>query len=188
MWQTRWATSCRHACDLLPHHGGMIDDSRVPVEHLPGPHSLDGFCSSTLLPLRLLSSLTPPLDRQAIEDFPRNRRRLDGRDNRCKRCTARMVSSRLKAKPPVTEPTGGCWVLRNGFVFRVSGGPDSVWAGGSSAAAGAAMHALKQQWSTAEHRLQWRACKAGVPIAVPTAADTRCGQLDSSDRRALQVV
>lgn len=43
---------------------------------------------------------------QAIEDFPRNRRRLDGRDNRCKRCTARMVSARLKGKAPVTEPTG----------------------------------------------------------------------------------
>jgi hypothetical protein len=57
-----------------------------------------------LLPLQ---PLPPPLDGQAIEDFPRNRRRLDGRDNRCKRCTARMVSSRLKAKPPVTEPTGG---------------------------------------------------------------------------------
>ena len=38
--------------------------------------------------------------------FPRNRRRLDGRDNRCKRCTARMVAERLKQREPITAPTG----------------------------------------------------------------------------------
>lgn len=53
--------------------------------------------------------------------FPRNRRRLDGRDNRCKRCTARMVSERLKQKEPITEPTG-----EGSFCFTAVD-PDQDW-------------------------------------------------------------
>lgn len=45
-------------------------------------------------------------EQKPAEEFPRNRRRVDGRDNRCKKCTARMVSARLKSKAPVNEPTG----------------------------------------------------------------------------------
>jgi hypothetical protein len=92
-------------------------DHRMNLKDVPWPSSVvdsalglsmaDGQGGITLqhalVPRR---QLRPAPAGQAIEDFPRNRRRLDGRDNRCKRCTARMVSSRLKAKAPVMEPTG----------------------------------------------------------------------------------
>lgn len=34
----------------------------------------------------------------------RNRNRADGRDNRCKRCTARVVAARVARRPPVLSP------------------------------------------------------------------------------------
>jgi hypothetical protein len=112
--------SCRHASEVLCKHSSSVQGQ----QHACAWRSESDWMQaepSFLYATRLL----PPLDPQAIEDFPRNRRRLDGRDNRCKRCTARMVSSRLKAKPPVTEPTGEWQMLRKGFGFRVSGrGPD----------------------------------------------------------------
>eukprot|EP00208_Stichococcus_sp_RCC1054_P006000 CAMPEP_0206147570 /NCGR_PEP_ID=MMETSP1473-20131121/33813_1 /ASSEMBLY_ACC=CAM_ASM_001109 /TAXON_ID=1461547 /ORGANISM="Stichococcus sp, Strain RCC1054" /LENGTH=229 /DNA_ID=CAMNT_0053544543 /DNA_START=150 /DNA_END=836 /DNA_ORIENTATION=+ len=41
---------------------------------------------------------------KSLTDFPRNRNRSDGRDNRCKRCTARVVAARVARRPPVLSP------------------------------------------------------------------------------------
>ena len=40
----------------------------------------------------------------AYPEFPRNKNRADGHDNRCKRCTARVVAERVARRPLVTEP------------------------------------------------------------------------------------
>ena len=41
---------------------------------------------------------------KAYPEFPRNKNRADGHDNRCKRCTARVVAERVARRPLVTEP------------------------------------------------------------------------------------
>lgn len=43
-------------------------------------------------------------EEKSLADFPRNRNRADGRDNRCKRCTAKVVAARVARRAPVLSP------------------------------------------------------------------------------------
>ena len=88
-------------CSLYTSHRDRGNTVAPPVP----PQCLPSACLTLLIPSP--GAHTHRVDTAVLApQFPRNRRRLDGRDNRCKRCTARMVAERLKQREPITAPTG----------------------------------------------------------------------------------